>query len=67
MALTDESALRKDKTSGLGDMQHRHFATIATILRETGASREYCETWADKLAPTNPRFDRRRFLRACEA
>ncbi len=63
--LTQESALRKDLNSGLGEMQHRHFATIAAILRDIGTDRDTCEAWADRLRRTNSRFDRRRFLRAC--
>lgn len=63
--LTNESATRKDITAGKAGMEHRHFATIATILRNIGADGATCERWADELAPTNPRFDRARFLRAC--
>ncbi len=66
MTLTIESALRKDRTAGKSGMEHRHFATIATILRNMQADRMTCETWADELAPTNSNFDRRRFLRACQ-
>ena len=69
--LTPESATRKDKTSGLGEMQHRHFATVAAIIRsyhpETVASEAdaIAEHFANELARTNPKFDRARFLRAC--
>jgi hypothetical protein len=73
--LTIESALRKDMTNGKADMQHRHFATIATIIREidkglipcsTNATRKFmAELFADELRYTNPRFDRARFLKAC--
>lgn len=73
--LTNQSAHRKDITTGLADMQHRHFATIATIIREidrglvpcsTGATRKFmAELFADRLSYTNPNFDRNRFLRAC--
>lgn len=69
--LTAESALRKDRTTA-GDLQHRHFATIARIIEtdmragfdqyERGA---VARVFADALARTNPRFDRTRFLRAC--
>ena len=70
MALTAETALRKDKTTGLNvEMQHRHFAAIAAIIE----SMDECDTprrivadhFADELAKTNPRFDRKRFLKAC--
>lgn len=74
--LTPESATRKDKTSGLGEMQHRHFATVAAIIRgmdkvhnqEHGfidIREDVAEHFANELARTNPRFDRARFLRAC--
>lgn len=65
MALTDDAALRKDRNTYKADFQHRHFATIATILRNMDADKATCERWADELAPTNWKFDRRRFLRAC--
>lgn len=67
MPLTIESALRKDRTSALGSLEHRHFATIAAILREMNATSDQCEQWADRLRSTNPHFSRSRFLRACEA
>jgi prephenate dehydrogenase len=76
MALTTESALRKDKTNAFAStMEHRHFATIAAILAELKPSqrlslsatswRYVCNLFADRLAGTNPRFDRQRFLKAC--
>jgi len=63
--LTPESALRKDRTTGKARMEHRHFATIATILCNMQADEATCYRWADELAPTNPAFDRWRFVRAC--
>lgn len=67
--LTDKAAHRKDITTGLADMQHRHFATIATIIREMPVdvyrSEQIAEIFADNLARTNYRFNRDRFLRAC--
>lgn len=75
MALTPRSALNKDRTSGKGELQHRHFATIAAILADLdgensgvsrGQHRDICEHFADHLAETNPRFDRDRFLAACD-
>lgn len=77
MALTTESALRKDKRNAAGDMngslQHRHFAVIAGIIASMpdhaatlrAAKRSVAMQFADKLAGTNPRFDRTRFLKAC--
>lgn len=41
-------------------------ATVAAV--ESAADRaRMAREWADRLAPTNPRFDRARFLRACGA
>jgi hypothetical protein len=65
MPLNTESALRKDLATGKADMQHRHFTTIAAILRNMEADERVCNIWADELQPTNPNFDRRRFLKAC--
>lgn len=65
MALTDESATRKDLRSGIGGLQHRHFATIAAILKDMATDQATCFDWADRLRYTNPKFDRDRFLRAC--
>lgn len=74
MPLTKDTAHRKDLNAGLGDMQHRHFATVATIIREMGegampVSRAVHEMiahhFAHRLSGTNPKFDRRRFLLAC--
>lgn len=72
MALTEKAAHRKD-VGKVADMQHRHFATIATII----SALDYAGVdpvdvragvaghFADALARTNTRFDRERFLRAC--
>jgi len=78
MTLSNEAALNKDKHTALAPMQHRHFATIATIIREMPdheihndgteivyTPSEIAEYFADRLAETNPRFDRERFLAAC--
>jgi hypothetical protein len=77
MALTIESALRKDKTSAKADLsatlQHRHFAVIAGIIAGMPdhaatvrtAKRSVALQFADKLCATNERFDRERFLRVC--
>lgn len=69
MPLTSEAALRKDRTTGLSPMQHRHFATIATIIAEGSSCPIERESvaymFADRLSETNPNFDRDRFMRAC--
>ena len=64
--LTKENALRKDITTDKASMEHRHFATIATILRKLGTDQETCRAWAYELSETNPRFDHDRFMRACK-
>lgn len=74
--LTPESALRKDKANASSELQHRHFATIAAIIKtmekvhnqEHGfidIRQDVAEHFANRLVATNPRFDRARFLRAC--
>ncbi len=68
MPLKPVAALAKDTRSGLGEMQHRHFATVAAIiaaLPDDMLTRAVADHFADKLAATNPRFDRKRFLAAC--
>ena len=77
MPLTIESAARKDRRNATGDLdgtlQHRHFAVIAGIIADMpshaatlrSAKRSVALAFADKLANTNSRFDRQRFLRAC--
>lgn len=68
--LTRESATRKDRTTGQSaELQHRHFAFIAAVIKDAPASSSEVEFWgkyfADACAGSNPRFDRRRFLAAC--
>ena len=68
--LTTEAATRKDRRTGLSDMQHRHFATVAEIIwssfsdRGTYSKEDIAREFADRLKATNPKFDRKRFLRA---
>lgn len=57
-------------------MQHRHFATVAAIVANMrgdldlrfsqGEVDRIAKHFADELAKTNPRFDRKRFLAACK-
>ena len=66
--LTIKSANRKDIRTGKADLQHRHFCTIAAIIRrlpDAGHRADMALHFADELATTNPRFDRERFLAAC--
>ena len=62
--LTDSAALSKDRSAGLSPMQHRHFATIASILRTIAADSDMVDAFATELSYTNPNFDRSRFVRA---
>lgn len=68
MALSTTAAAAKDKRTGMADMQHRHFATIAAIIKDFGYPQErqrIAEEFARKLRHTNPKFNRDRFLAAC--
>ena len=70
MPLTKESAARKDRRTGKAAMQHRHFATIADIIRALPdvtdlEQRRIADHFAKELADTNPNFDRERFMAAC--
>lgn len=68
MALAYLAARRKDSRAKKASMQHRHFATIATIIRNFGYPQErrrIAEEFARELRATNERFDRDRFIAAC--
>jgi hypothetical protein len=74
MALTPESANRKDQNTGQNVvLQHRHFAFIASVIAsmpdtnaaETDAKVRAMSAFADACALSNPRFDRARFVKAC--
>lgn len=64
------NANKKDLRAGLSPMQHQHFATIATIIRGMPACTydpsQIAKYFAYHLSETNPKFDRARFLAACE-
>jgi hypothetical protein len=49
-------------------MEHRHFATIATIVSQLADDMRpaVAHVFARELADTNPKFDRKRFLAACD-
>lgn len=73
MTLTIESAARKDAANAhAATFEHRHFATVAAIIKDlrtfmpSKAHDTMTAHFADAMARTNPRFDRRRFLAACE-
>lgn len=68
MSLTQKSANRKDIRTGKSDMQHRHFTTIAAIIRsfpDVNIARVMTDHFADELQSTNPKFDPARFVAAC--
>lgn len=76
MPLSASAALSKDRRTGSTPMQHRHFTTIAKIIRDmdkvhngehgfVDIREDVAEEFANALARTNPRFDRERFLSAC--
>lgn len=70
--LTLESALRKDRTNAHSTMEHRHFATIAGIIRDMRGEMDKATVdrvqryFARALRRTNDRFDALRFERACQ-
>lgn len=69
--LKPDAAARKDRTSGNGStrLEHRHFAWLAATIRDWPVPSERAEMatyFADACTHTNPNFDRRRFLSACE-
>ncbi len=70
--LSTSTALRKDKNSASSSMEHRHFATIAAIIASMDlygsktVRNQVAAHFANELAATNPKFDRARFIRACD-
>ena len=62
-------ALRKDQANAdRPTLQHRHYAVLAGIFakrNKVANCNGVCRFFADELAKTNPRFDRKRFLIAC--
>ena len=71
MTLTTATANRKDRNAGPAKMEHRQFAAIACTIRSllglNDMQRSYvAECFASELSYTNPRFDRARFLAACQ-
>jgi hypothetical protein len=56
-------------------MTKKDFQLIASVFKELGYSTDniregrivFAQDIADALATTNPRFDRERFLKACES
>lgn len=69
MALTLEAATGKDKrNTNSATLEHRHFAFIAGTIADLADMKQrrlIATHFADACATTNPRFDRMRFLIAC--
>jgi hypothetical protein len=68
MPLTIEAAAAKDARTGYADLQHRHFATIAAIIKELpdGQREAVAKHFANRLQRTNANFNPERFLAATE-
>lgn len=70
MPLSYKAALQKDRTNAkaLVQFQHRHFAIIASLIRDSGErtedKRRIANILAQGLEKTNPNFDRARFFSA---
>jgi hypothetical protein len=73
MTLSTKAATAKDMRNAGSEMQHRHFATVAAIIKKLdedgsmslGDVQLVAEHFASELAKTNPRFNRDRFMMAC--
>ncbi|TPL64667.1 hypothetical protein [Mesorhizobium sp. B2-4-1] len=63
------TANRKDLNAQTARFEHRHFATIAKIIRDMpargGDQLNIARHFARELCGTNPRFQANRFLAAC--
>lgn len=66
--LTKQAAHRKDTRSAPATFTHQHFRKVAEIIRQIPeAYRVECAArFGEALAATNPKFDRHRFLMACQ-
>jgi hypothetical protein len=66
--LTKHSALAKDQRNAANPvMQHRHFAVVAGLVASLDPYLvdEVAGHFADHLGKTNPKFNRARFIAAC--
>jgi hypothetical protein len=63
------NAHRKDLTAKTATMEHRHYATIAAIIRDLPEAMKPSVAlhFARELRATNPRFQADRFYAACMA
>ena len=66
--LSKQAAHRKDLSGKPATFTHQHFREVASIIRKLGTERAtwISEHFATELSVTNPRFDRHRFLMACQ-
>jgi len=71
MPLSTNAAMQKDKTTGKSvELQHRHFAFIASVIADIpdGSQRyEMAYHFALACRGSNRHFDHDRFMRACGA
>lgn len=69
MPLTERSALAKDRRNAAAAdvMQHRHYAIVAGIVAtlDPASRADVARHFANQLRATNTRFNRSRFLTAC--
>jgi hypothetical protein len=61
----------KDMRAPKAQMQHRHYATIAAIIRDIPNTDDLragiAQHFARRLTGTNPGFNKERFIAACMA
>lgn len=70
----ERNGQRNRGRNGAPLFQHRHFAVIAAVIANLDNSDVYPEplraevakAFADRLAATNPNFNRSRFIAACK-
>jgi hypothetical protein len=68
MPLSENAARSKDQRAPTPSLQHRHFAFIASVIRDipTPSARvEACAAFGLALKCSNPAFDNNRFSDAC--
>ena len=71
MSLSTQAAMQKDKSTGKSvELQHRHFAFIAAVIKDiadAGQRYEMAYHFALACRGSNKAFDHDRFMRACGA
>lgn len=68
MTLSSKAALNKEIRNCGSELQRRHYATIAGIIRNLheDVREKVALHFADELRGTNPQYSRSRFLAACK-